>query len=158
MNTAIVRASVVLCLFAVGCASPTLRDRAAIPQHEWFDADWYSQAIEESVDAYEADVARATSIRYRSMAEAEAVAATFENRGFDAHLAASLHSYGLTLRGLRVYESNHRGFLDSQAELFRPRIGRAQHELEQLTEARVANIALTAFDTPDGPPTQIATR
>lgn len=118
--------SVFFLVVATGCGAAAVRDRASVPQHQWSSADWYAQAIDEAFEAYGDEVEQAASGRYTSAAEAEAVAASYGSTRFDAHLAASLHRYGLTMGGLRLYGEEHPDFVVAQELVNTPRMERLE--------------------------------
>lgn len=106
-------------LVGCGAAAPS---RASIPQHRWSEGDWYADALEEAVDAYEAEVELSASRMYDSEAEADAVARNHGEARFQQHVTRELHQRGLTRRGLRVYTRHHPEFIDRERAHIAPRM------------------------------------
>jgi len=139
----------VLLLAAAGCGAAPAHDRASIPQHQWSDADWYAEAIDDAFEAYESELAQAADRRYQSRAEAETLARTLSAEPrFEAHLARALAEHGLTVRGLRVYAERHPDFAARQEAVNVPRMAQARELAGAVASAPVADAPAVEFDAP----------
>lgn len=144
--------SSIVIVLASGCGGAAVRDRASIPRHQWSDGDWYSQAIDDAVRAYEAEVAALAAHPYASAAEADAIATTFGGARFERHLEASLARYGLTLGGLDLYASRHPELVVREEALHAMRIARAAEQLDAIASRLAPSAVLVAFDEPEQAP------
>lgn len=155
-----IHASLVLAVaLASGCAaSATQQDRASLPRHQWTDAEWYGQAIDEAIDAYEAEVELAASRTYASAAEAEAVSMSHGESHFDAHLHAALDRYGLTFRGLRLYARRHPEFAAQQEALNTVRMDAIRSTHATIASRVEPNRTLVAFESPEAETGRLASR
>lgn len=144
-------------VLGTGCASAP-RSRASMPRHQWTDADWYAEATEHAHAEYESEVAQVASRWYASEAEAEAVAQSFGETHFRVHLEESLEQYGLSVRGLRIYESRHPEFAAEQGALYAPRTERIRAVWSTISTRVRHPVVLEPFVAPAEPSGSLASR
>jgi len=149
MHTGIIRASISVfaLLFAIGCGAAAAADRSSTPQHQWTEADWYAEAVDQAFVSYATDVAEATSVQCRSQAEADALAESLAHGRFESHLSAALAQYGLTIHGLQVYGHDHPAFVEAQVAVNEPRMERLLQAAARITLVRAPGATPVEFES-----------
>lgn len=93
----------------------------------------YSAALEDAFESYEAEVAEASQITYRSDAELDAVRTSLGEARFDYHLKTALASRELSVDGLAELALEEPSFFHSEQRRHWGRLAEAQDRLAQLT-------------------------
>ena len=120
--------AIALAIAASGCATTSTMRTSAAERAMMTDGDWYREAIEEALHAYERSVFTGAQIH--------------RPRCFDEMLHRALADRGLTPRGLDVYSQHHPDLARHLAHEVRPRLDRARRNDPAIARCTLGTSAL----------------